>query len=141
MFAGIFIFLAVLIRFTELPKFTSSASIEKGAGALKHTHLVLGGIAIFMYVGAEVSIGSAFINFAGELLGYPEMEAKNFLAFYWGGAMIGRFLGAISLSNLEKLKKYGLMLLTSILTFFLIYGIIYHSATRRKVISKNQRNI
>jgi len=124
-FAGVFILLAVIIRFTNLPRFTNSSNIEKGAGALKHTHLVLGGIAIFMYVGAEVSIGSSFINYAGELLNYPEMEAKNFLAFYWGGAMIGRFLGAISLSNIQKLKKYGLMLLTSILTFFLIYGIIY----------------
>ncbi|MGE0089512.1 MAG: sugar MFS transporter [Bacteroidales bacterium] len=124
-FAGLFIALAILFRFTKLPKFTSSSNIEKGAGALKHSHLVLGGIAIFMYVGAEVSIGSSFINYAGELLGYPEMEAKNFLAFYWGGAMIGRFLGAISLSEIQKLKKYLLMLATSILTFFLIYGIIY----------------
>ena len=124
-FAAIFILLAVIIKFTKLPKFTNSSSIEKGAGALKHSHLVLGMIAIFMYVGAEVSIGSAFINYAGELLGYPEMEAKNFLAFYWGGAMIGRFLGAISLSKLEKIKKYSYMLIASILTFFLIYGIIY----------------
>lgn len=124
-FAAIFIILAIIIKFTKLPKFTSSSSTEKGAGAFKHTHLVLGMIAIFMYVGAEVSIGSAFINYAGELLGYPEMEAKNFLAFYWGGAMIGRFLGAISLSNLQKTKKYSLMLITSVLTFLLIYGIIY----------------
>lgn len=124
-FATIFILLAILIRFTNLPRFTNSSSIEKGAGALKHSHLVLGMVAIFMYVGAEVSIGSAFINYAGELVGFPEMEAKNFLAFYWGGAMIGRFLGAISLSSLQKIKKYSLMLLTSILTFFLIYGIIY----------------
>ena len=124
-FAALFIILAFVIKFTKLPKFTSSSSIEKGAGALKHSHLVLGMIAIFMYVGAEVSIGSAFINYAGELLGYPEMEAKNFLAFYWGGAMIGRFLGAISLSNLQKIKKYSLMLATSVLTFLLIYGIIY----------------
>ena len=124
-FAGIFIILAFVIKLTNLPRFTNSSSIEKGAGALKHSHLVLGMIAIFMYVGAEVSIGSIFINFAGELLAYPEMEAKNFLALYWGGAMIGRFLGAISLSKLQKFKKYGLMLLTSILTFLLIYGIIY----------------
>lgn len=124
-FASIFLLLAVVIKFTKLPRFTSSSNIEKGAGALKHTHLVLGMIAIFMYVGAEVTIGSAFINYAGELLGYPEMEAKNFLAFYWGGAMIGRFMGAISLSNLQKVKKYSYMLLTSVLTFFLIYGIIY----------------
>jgi len=124
-FAALFIILAFVIKFTKLPKFTSSSNIEKGAEALKHSHLVLGMIAIFMYVGAEVSIGSVFIMYAKELVGYPEMEAKNFLAFYWGGAMIGRFLGAISLSSLKKIKKYSLMLATSILTFLLIYGIIY----------------
>lgn len=124
-FAVIFILLAILIKFTHLPRFTDSASIQKGAVALKHRHLVLGMVAIFMYVGAEVSIGSSFINYAHEIAGLTEMQAKNFLAFYWGGAMIGRFLGAISLSNLQKVKKYGLMLLTSILTFLLIYGIIF----------------
>ena len=124
-FALIFLLLAVLIKFTPLPRFTSDATIQKGAGALKYRHLVLGMVAIFMYVGAEVSIGSSFINYAHELTGFTEMQAKNFLAFYWGGAMIGRFLGAISLSQMQKLKKYALMLLTSILTFLLIYGIIY----------------
>ncbi len=124
-FAVIFILLAILIRFTPLPRFTSSATIQKGAGALKHRHLVLGMVAIFMYVGAEVSIGSSFINYAHEVTGFTEMQAKNFLAFYWGGAMIGRFLGAISLSSLQKGKKYGLMLLTSVLTFLIIYGVIF----------------
>ncbi len=124
-FALIFVLLAALIRFTDLPKFASSSSMEKGAGALKHPHLLLGMVAIFMYVGAEVSIGSAFINYIGELLNYPEMEAKNFLAFYWGGAMIGRFLGAISLSGLQSVKKYVYMLVASTFTFLLIYGIVY----------------
>ncbi|MBI9055695.1 MAG: sugar MFS transporter [Bacteroidales bacterium] len=124
-FAALFIILAIVIRYTKLPNFTNSSSMKKGAGALKHSHLVLGGIAIFMYVGAEVSIGSSFINYAGELVGFPEMEAKNFLAFYWGGAMIGRFLGAISLSKLGQIKKASLMIMTSALTFLLIYGIIY----------------
>ncbi len=124
-FAVIFILLAVIIKFTKLPRFTSSASIQKGAGALKHRHLILGMVAIFMYVGAEVTIGSSFINYTHELTGFTEMQAKNFLAFYWGGAMIGRFLGAISLSNFQKVKKYGLMLLTSVLTFLLIYGVIF----------------
>jgi MFS transporter, FHS family, L-fucose permease len=124
-FAFIFILLAIIIKLTHLPTFTTSSSELKGAGALHYRHLVLGGVAIFMYVGAEVSIGSSFINYAGELLKYPEMEAKNFLAFYWGGAMIGRFLGAISLSEMKQAKKYILMAFTSIITFFLIYSIIY----------------
>ncbi len=54
------------------------------------------------------------------------MTAKSYLAFYWGGAMIGRFLGAISLSGIEnKLKKYGSMALTSIASFLFIYLIVF----------------
>lgn len=124
-FATIFILLAILIYFTKLPQFTDSSNIEKGAGALQYKHLVLGMIAIFMYVGAEVSIGSAYINFANESLGFSEMIAKRFLAFYWGGAMIGRFLGAISLSSMKQSKKIILMLSISLVTFFVIYLLNY----------------
>ena len=124
-FSGIFILLAVMIYFTDLPKFTNSTSIEKSAGALKYPHLVLGMIAIFMYVGAEVSIGSAYINYAQETLGMAEMDGKRYLAFYWGGAMIGRFMGAISLSSIKQSSKIGLMLVASVASFFLIYILNY----------------
>ncbi len=125
-FAGIFILLAGLIWFTHLPKVTGSDDIETGAGALKYRHLVLGIIAIFMYVGGEVSIGSVLINYMNELVGFPEMTAKSYLAFYWGGAMIGRFLGAISLSDMANdLKKFMIMLAVAIASFFLIYFVVY----------------
>ena len=125
-FAGIFLLLAVLIGITHLPRLTGDHDMEINAGALRYRNLVLGFVAIFMYVGAEVSIGSLFINYANELLKFPEMTAKSFLAFYWGGAMIGRFLGAISLSDkASESKKLKGMALTSILGFFLIYFIVY----------------
>lgn len=124
-FACIFILLALVIQFTYLPRFTNTASIDKGMGALKHRHLVLGMIAIFMYVGGEVSIGSVLINFMNELNGFSEMTAKSYLAFYWGGAMIGRFLGAISLSDKEDSKKIIYMIVTSILSFGIIYLAVF----------------
>lgn len=125
-FAVIFLLLAVLVKFTNLPRFTSDEVIEKGAGALKYRHLVLGMVAIFMYVGGEVSIGSVLINYMNELLGYTEMEAKSFLAIYWGGAMIGRFLGAISLSDETNEKKKTLSMIgIAIAMFFVIYLAIY----------------
>ena len=125
-FAGIFLLLAVIIGITKLPKMTGDHEMEVNAGALRYRNLVLGFFAIFMYVGAEVSIGSLFINYARELLNFPEMTAKSFLAFYWGGAMIGRFLGAISLSDRgSDTKKLVGMALTSIVGFFLIYLIVY----------------
>lgn len=125
MFAIIFILLGLLIRFTHLPKFTSDEVIPKGAGALKYKHLTLGMLAIFLYVGAEVAIGSLIINYLFELVGYPEIEAKSFLAFYWGGLMIGRFLGAFSLGNSGKSKMAILIMVgISLVSFFVIYGAV-----------------
>ena len=121
-FAGIFLLLAIIIKLTNLPKFTHGEEIEKGAGALKYRHLVLGMLAIFMYTGGEVTIGSVIINYINEMVGYPEMIAKSYLAFYWGGAMIGRFLGAISLSGMQnQAKKFGIMVGVAILSFLFIY--------------------
>ena len=129
-FAGIFLLLALIIAITKLPNLTGDHEIEVNAGALRYRNLLLGFVAIFMYVGAEVSIGSLFINYARELLNFPEMTAKSFLAFYWGGAMIGRFLGAISLSDkASESKKLKGMILTSIVGFFLIYFIVFLEST------------
>jgi FHS family L-fucose permease-like MFS transporter len=61
-----------------------------------------------------------------ETFSIGEMQAKSFLAFYWGGAMIGRFLGAISMGEIKKaIKKYSLMLLVSITVFFVIFGVVW----------------
>jgi FHS family L-fucose permease-like MFS transporter len=130
-FAGVFILLAVLIKITHLPTFVSHEQIEKGIGALRYPHLVLGMAAIFVYVGAEVSIGSLFINYAKEIVNLPEIEAKSLLAFYWGGAMIGRFLGAISLGdNKSRGGMYVKMAAVAIAVFLLIYGIVYFESVK-----------
>ncbi len=62
----------------------------------QYSHLVLGAVAIFVYVGAEVSIGSWLVNFMAEpdVAGLQESQAGKYLALYWGGAMVGRFIGA-----------------------------------------------
>jgi FHS family L-fucose permease-like MFS transporter len=125
-FSAIFLLMAIIFRFIKLPDMTSGEKTETGLGALRYRHLVLGMIAIFLYVGAEVSIGSMLINYLGELMGYPEVKAKSFLAFYWGGAMIGRFLGAISLSGMSgSVKKYLSMAVIAMLAFALIYAAVY----------------
>ncbi|MEQ9304422.1 MAG: MFS transporter, partial [Marinoscillum sp.] len=100
--AGLFLLLAVVVKMINLPRFTESDEIERSAGALKYRHLVLGMLAIFMYVGGEVSIGSLMVNFFGlpQIAGLGEADASAFLSFYWGGAMIGRFRGANSLGEM-----------------------------------------
>lgn len=123
LFTGMFLLMALIIRFTDLPAFKSEVELVKGAGALKYPHLVLGIIAIFTYVGAEVGVGSLLISFFAkpEIAGLPEKEGSTYVAFYWGGLMIGRFMGAVSLSDdIGQKRKTATMVLIPILSFIII---------------------
>jgi MFS transporter, FHS family, L-fucose permease len=93
------VLLAVVIGKFNLPKIETAESRpgEKLNDSIwKHPNLVLGAIGIFTYVGAEVSIGSFLVNYFGlpEIAGLAAKTAAAYVSFYWGGAMIGRFLGA-----------------------------------------------
>lgn len=126
LFASVFIILAIVFYFTKLPEINDDKASTSGFAVFKYRHLLLGMIAIFMYVGSEVSVGSMVINFLGETQKMTEMHAKSFLAFYWGGAMIGRFAGAISLNDsYSKMKKMVFMTILSFITFALIIGVVY----------------
>lgn len=121
--AALLLLIAALIKIARLPRLEGTGKIETGAGAVKHRHLVLGIICIFMYVGAEVSIGSALINYIKlpHITGLTESEAKHYLAFYWGGLMIGRFFGAIALSTIKRLGKLVFIVSISLITFLTVY--------------------
>jgi len=69
----------------------------------RHPNLVMGVIAIFTYVGAEVAIGSFLVNYLHEpYIGNLDLEtAAKFLMFYWGGAMVGRFVGSYVLAKVS----------------------------------------
>jgi MFS transporter, FHS family, L-fucose permease len=124
-FSGLFLLLAVMIYFAKLPVFTNNQVSIKGIGALKFPYLVLGILAIFMYVGAEVSIGSFMISFLGlpEIAGLKATEAGHYVAFYWGGLMIGRFTGAISLSEMKNPMKSIIMVIIPLIAFFVIWNL------------------
>jgi MFS transporter, FHS family, L-fucose permease len=116
MLAAIFFVMAAVFAFIKLPIIdpatiteTSSTSSDGRASAWKYPHLVLGAIGIFVYVGAEVSIGSFLVNFLGEkeIAGLAEADAGKYVAFYWGGAMIGRFIGAVLMQKLDAGKILG----------------------------------
>jgi FHS family L-fucose permease-like MFS transporter len=97
--------------------------IEPGAGALRYPHVVLGIAAIFMHVGGEVAAGSAIINFLGnpEVAGLNEMEASKFVSLYWGGLLIGRFMGAVELSEMKKAVKQALLAVIPLLAFLFLW--------------------
>ena len=91
--------LAIAIGLFKLPKIEHAQHKvgEKVDDSIwKHPNLIFGAIAIFVYVGAEVSIGSFLVNYfhEPEIGGLAEKVAASFVAFYWCGAMLGRFIGS-----------------------------------------------
>lgn len=123
MFCGVFVLLAGVFIFIRLPHI-GEGRIERGAGALKFPHVVLGIIAIFMYVGGEVAVGSAIISFLGQsnVAGLTEVEASKFVSLYWGGLLIGRFMGAVELSEIKRVNKQVLLVVIPLLAYLLLWA-------------------
>lgn len=124
--AATLLLIAILIKAARLPRFKKEEEVIAGAGALQYRHLVLGMVCIFMYVGGEVAIGSNIINFLKlpEIAGFDEAESKHYLAFYWGGAMLGRFFGAVALAQFKNNRhKYLIVLAITAITGIAVYAI------------------
>ncbi len=84
-------------RLTEAP--AETGSILRAFDLLARPRFGIGAACIFLYVGAEVAIGSLIVNYLmlPGTLGLAEQAAGKHVFFYWGGAMIGRFIGAYAL--------------------------------------------
>src|SRR5262245_17431796 len=98
--------LAVLIDASRLPRIETAASSSGDKindSVWRHPNLLLGAIGIFVYVGAEVSIGSFLVNYFAlpEIAGLTARTAAGYVSLYWFWAMIGRFLGAYLLRRVK----------------------------------------
>ncbi len=121
--------LALAVHLFQLPAVQEMESGDEGVhpfrDALRHRHLSFAVAAIFLYVGAEVSLGSFMINYIslpgiGDM---PEARAAGYVSLYWLGAMIGRFIGAALLQRIDNRKLLAtfaavaaLLVLTTILS-------------------------
>ncbi len=120
--------LAVVVLSLLIANFTARKRSE-GWGAMKYPQLVLGMLAIFVYVGVEVTV----VSNLGELLkqpdfgGYQSSEVAPFVSMYWGSLMIGRWTGAISAFNFKSSTKQALMFVVPLIAFGIIIGINYIS--------------
>ncbi len=121
-FCLIFLVLAAVFFFIHLPH-VGEGHVEPGAGALRYPHVLLGVIAIFMYVGGEVAVGSAIINLLGQpdIAGLSEVEASKYVAIYWGGLMIGRFMGAVELGEMPRAKKQVWLVVIPLVSWFFLW--------------------
>jgi len=106
--AGSLLLLAAIFAKLKLPTLAAiendqSEELLDAKSAWSYPHLVLGAVGIFVYVGAEVSIGSLLISFLGEenIGGIEEAQAAHYIAYYFGGAMIGRFIGSVVMQKLN----------------------------------------
>lgn len=134
--------LAAFVLLSRLPALVSRERSGPRPGgvlrlrdALAHRQLTLGVIGIFVYVGAEVSIGSFMANYVSlpQIGDVSLARASTYVSLYWGGAMIGRFVGAALLRRFDARRLLGLfavvagaLVLTSMLTrgFAAVWSIV-----------------
>jgi FHS family L-fucose permease-like MFS transporter len=128
--------LAIVLALLKMPTMTTNVHTQDfrpgafdasypGASIWTHKWLLMGAFGIFVYVGAEVSIGSFLINYFGlpQIGALPQQRAANFVTYYWGGAMVGRFIGSWVLQRMRSGLALGmaatvaaLLVLTSMTT-------------------------
>ncbi|MBS1744441.1 MAG: MFS transporter [Bacteroidetes bacterium] len=97
----------------------------EGWGAMKYPQLVLGMLAIFVYVGVEVAIGSNLSELMKQqdFGGLQSSEAAPYISMYWGSLMIGRWAGAVNAFNLSKNTKVLLQVIVPLVAFGIIIGV------------------
>ncbi len=109
--AVVLFLLAVFVWLFRLPALAEAT--DKGdhdrhgfAEVLRHPHVLFGVLGIFFYVGAEVSIGSFMVNYLSmpEIGNMSEQQAAKYVSWYWGGAMIGRFVGSALMAKISPRK-------------------------------------
>jgi len=133
--AAMLLVLAAIFSWLKLPNLSvSDESTEENnvteieGSAWQYRHLVLGAIGIFVYVGAEVSIGSLLVSFLAEpsIAGLEESQAAKYIAYYFGGAMVGRFIGA---AVMQKIAGGKALLFNASVAIVLILTAVFTSDT------------
>lgn len=130
----ILLIVAAFLAFSKLPTPKLDEIKETSLGALKYPQLVWGMVAIFVYVGVEVAVGSNL----GELLKNPDIkgielsQVAKYVSLYWGSLMIGRWTGAI---NVFKMKKSTKTILNIIIPFIAFSVVLFFNSMREGDVS------
>lgn len=106
---------ALVLLLIKLPAISYEKKEKKSI--LKYPHVVLGALAIFTYVGAEVGNAGLIVNYLKKSLAMTGEEAATYAAIYWGGAMVGRFFGSFMFSGMSSSKKITSALPVLLLAF------------------------
>lgn len=115
--AVLLVLMAFLMLRVSFPQAEKSESTGSWATSLRNPTLLGGMLGIFLYVGAEVTIGTFLVNFITDSVQMTEAQAANYVAFYWGSAMVGRFLGIFTL---KMYRPGNVLAVHSVLSIVLI---------------------
>ena len=114
--------LAIIFALIKLPTIQSQSHQNEQTkttliSAWHYPHLILGAIAIFVYVGSEVAIGSFLVSFLGQthIAALSVQDAGKYVSFYWGGAMIGRFVGVALMQKIQSSRLLAFHALAAVL--------------------------
>jgi MFS transporter, FHS family, L-fucose permease len=109
--------MAIVTAFVQLPDVIEKGGAESKSdgSAWKFSHLRLGALAIFFYVGAEVAIGSIMITYLSQpsMGGLSHEAAARYVSLYWGGAMAGRFIGFVALRKVRAQRALAFVSLVA----------------------------
>jgi len=114
---GVFVIIVAIALFSiKLPNIQLDENSTKKS-VWKYPHVVLGAIAIFVYVGAEAGNAGLIVNYLRNSINISSEMASTYAAIYWGGAMIGRFFGSFMFSDRKMSKKLAFVIPVLILAF------------------------
>jgi len=110
--AAALIIIALIVSRLSLPVIKIEDEIVEKSdnpkkGIFSFRNLNYGIIGLFVYVGAEVSVGTFLTNYIADLLKITESEANNYVAFYWGGMLVGRLIGSVLLKSIKASTALG----------------------------------
>jgi FHS family L-fucose permease-like MFS transporter len=127
--AGALVLIGLVFLRLQLPPIAYEEPDRRGFQLKNYPHLYLGAIAIFCYVGAEIAVGSFLVEYfkAEPTIGLDNKTAGSYVAFYWGGAMVGRFLGAIALGKEQTARQRAWKMLPVPVLAVLIVGALVGS--------------
>lgn len=117
MLAVSFVLVALVLKFSKLPEIKNDEKIENGLGALKYPQLILGMIAIFVYVGVEVSIGSNLGEFLKQEMKLEPSQISPWVSLFWASMMIGRWSGSVAAFEMSDQTKKILMFVVPFIAF------------------------
>lgn len=123
--AGAFLLFALIMGMSNLPAVSTADKVSADMGVLDYPQIWLGMLAIFIYVGTEVTIQSNLPEYMRQAFGRAPGTTVHFISLYWGSLMIGRWVGALTVFNLKKTMKMVMTVVVPVLAYSVILAVNY----------------